>query len=405
MQIQEVSNAILSKMPEVSKWQQDFLNSLFYSHYTTQGRLNIANLARYSPYHESTFYRNYEKDLDFTSFNALGIAQVDHEDREWIAAADCSFINKSGKHTYGRDSFWSGLEGREKKGLEISLVSLIDVHSSEAFSLDVVQTPAKLAKEEGGDQSYTRIDFYRDQFQRSIPFLREKRVRYGVFDGYYTKKKMFDLFDQYEDLDMIGKLRSDADLRYLYDEAERGPALTHRTYDGKVRYDDSTNGWRRWKNEGVTEEGILVLSRTLNSPHFKRNLKVAACINTKTKKYILLFSTDLDLSGRQILKYYRKRFQIEFLFRDAKQFTGLLHCQCRKKERLHFHFNVSLSAVNLARIEMQLYQTVQSMNDYKRLAYNKKIINLFMSNLDINPELEVCRQARSKSITYGLLRA
>lgn len=42
--------------------------------------------------------------------------------------------------------------------------------------------------------------------------------------------------------------------------------------------------------------------------------------NGKTKN-ILLFSTDINLPAEQILEYYQARFQIEFIFRNAKQFT------------------------------------------------------------------------------------
>ena len=32
---------------------------------------------------------------------------------------------------------------------------------------------------------------------------------------------------------------------------------------------------------------------------------------------------------------------IEFLFRDSKQFTGLADCQARDLTKLYFHFNAS----------------------------------------------------------------
>ena len=48
---------------------------------------------------------------------------------------------------------------------------------------------------------------------------------------------------------------------------------------------------------------------------------------------------------------YRARFQIEFLFRDAKQFTGLCDCQARDQARLDFHFYASLTTLNLAKAE------------------------------------------------------
>ena len=37
----------------------------------------------------------------------------------------------------------------------------------------------------------------------------------------------------------------------------------------------------------------------------------------------LLFSTDIQLPVTEICHYYKVRFQIEFLFRDTKQYTGL----------------------------------------------------------------------------------
>jgi len=41
----------------------------------------------------------------------------------------------------------------------------------------------------------------------------------------------------------------------------------------------------------------------------------------------LLFCTDIDCAALDILRYYKARFQIEFVFRDAKQYTGLCDCQ------------------------------------------------------------------------------
>ena len=45
----------------------------------------------------------------------------------------------------------------------------------------------------------------------------------------------------------------------------------------------------------------------------------------------LYFSTDENMSGRDVVEYYTTRFQKEFCFRDAKQFLGLTDCQARDK--------------------------------------------------------------------------
>ena len=38
-----------------------------------------------------------------------------------------------------------------------------------------------------------------------------------------------------------------------------------------------------------------------------------------------------------------------FLYRDAKQYTGLNDCQDRSESKIHFHQKASLSAVNIAK--------------------------------------------------------
>ena len=69
-------------------------------------------------------------------------------------------------------------------------------------------------------------------------------------------------------------------------------------------------------------------------------------------KNALLFSTDIHLPPEQIVEYYQARFQIEFIFRAPKQFTGLSDCQARHLPRLDFHFNASIIALNLAKHEL-----------------------------------------------------
>ncbi|MEG4172019.1 hypothetical protein QUA16_32070 [Microcoleus sp. S13_C3] len=53
-----------------------------------------------------------------------------------------------------------------------------------------------------------------------------------------------------------------------------------------------------------------------------------------------------------MVEYYQARFQSEFIFREAKQFTGLSDCQARHLPRLNFHFNASLIALNLAKHQL-----------------------------------------------------
>ena len=59
------------------------------------------------------------------------------------------------------------------------------------------------------------------------------------------------------------------------------------------------------------------------------------------------------MSGEDVLRTYRSRFQIEFCFRDAKQYPGLTHCQARHKNQLDFSYNASFASQNVAKVMMK----------------------------------------------------
>src|SRR6266478_5657239 len=46
-------------------------------------------------------------------------------------------------------------------------------------------------------------------------------------------------------------------------------------------------------------------------------------LRTQARAHVVLFSSDLDLAYAPLVDYYGLRFQIEFNFRDAKQYWGL----------------------------------------------------------------------------------
>ena len=89
--------------------------------------------------------------------------------------------------------------------------------------------------------------------------------------------------------------------------------------------------------------------------------------NGKKKLY---FSTDISLSGEEVLLYYRTRFQIEFCFRDAKGYTGLMDCQARDKRKLDFAFNASFTSLNVAKVTMKEMGMEYSMSSFKSLMTN-----------------------------------
>ena len=79
-----------------------------------------------------------------------------------------------------------------------------------------------------------------------------------------------------------------------------------------------------------------------------------------------------------LYRSYKARFQIEFLFRDAKQFTSLSACQARSQAKLHFHFNSS--ALTLGKLQARQQsggsQVGFSMASVKRRAFNQHLLSL-----------------------------
>ena len=388
MSIISILNIIFGKINLKSKFEQDFLKELFDLLPSIRGRFNFCNFERYSKYNELTFRRHFSKFFDWLSFNfALLELALRKANSPCLAIIDASFIAKSGKKTFGYDTFWSGCASKAKKGLEISCLALAEIKTGLIWTLDVTQTPFGLAKTSKNLETYSRIDFYIEQIFDCLAYL--KNTRYIVADGYYAKNKMFDAILSINK-HLITKLRSDADMKYLFDRAKNPEAHGNTKYAGKVNWKNLD--LRKWIEIGKHPkfEHILVYSQEFYAVGFQRKLKIVLLLNTKNGKQNLLCSTDLFQDALEIVQYYSLRFQIEFLFRDAKQFMGLNHCQARSEEKLDFHFNMSLAAINLFQLQMKWNnQKDKSMNSLIRKAYNTRLISLICEQVNSKAKLNI----------------
>jgi hypothetical protein len=94
----------------------------------------------------------------------------------------------------------------------------------------------------------------------------------------------------------------------------------------------------------------------------------------------------------------------------SKQFTGLADCQARDLGKLDFHFNASLTALNLAKWDTVRQQNseadlVFSMASYKRRAFNYHILERFIDKLDLEPTLIKSHPNYSNLYDYGAIAA
>ena len=190
-------------MPEVGKWQQTFLVSLFSTLLLTS-KVNFSSLARHSDLSEKTFRRWFRREFDFERFN-LHCLEQRPDKGELVAAMDASYLPKSGKKTYGLGKFYNGCLGKAVKGLEISELALIERGSRQAFAFSTKQTLAEPGK--------TRLEQYAEQVEDCAARF-PKDLKYLLVDGYYSKKAFVDRVCGAEKrLELVGKLRCDANLK------------------------------------------------------------------------------------------------------------------------------------------------------------------------------------------------
>ena len=394
------------------------------------GNANFTNLSRYGEYSERTYRRQYQKTFDFIPFHAQTIAAAIEPSREQIAAIDCSFISKSGKQTWGVDNFYNGSISKSQKGLEISVISVVDVSAHQGYTLCVKQTAAtdrppipdpqpkvkKKRKSKSKSKSKVktepviseRVKGYLEQLKTARVHL-PAAVKYLAADSFYSKKSVVDGVVAL-DLQLVSKLRIDADLRYCY-TGEQKPKGAPRKYDGKVDLNDLS----RLEFGGELANGTKIYSQVVWHVSLKRKIRIVYLVDQRhpdKQRVALLFSTDPTLAPLRLYEYYKSRFQIEFIFRDAKQFTGLCDCQSRQQQSLDFHFNASLAALNLAKLEQQTTQSDTgedsplqsfSMATYKRLALNGHLLERFISMLGLDPTLIKSHPNYDRLLQYGSL--
>ncbi len=397
-------NNILNKMQGLNKSRKLFFSSCLVLFLSLRGRYNFLGMARYGTYSEKTYRLHFEKDFDFLQFNIL-FAQTELSEN-LILGFDPSYLSKSGKHTPHKGKFWSGCAGKSIEGIEIGCIGVIDLDNNTAFNLESIQTPNTSELEKEGQ---TLIDYYAKILVARANVL-AKISTYLAIDGYFYKKKFVDAIREKTSLQLICKLRKDANLQYLYQGPKRAGRGRPKKYDGKV---DIKNIDQNKFKKVVQTEAVMIFEAIVWSVSLKRKIKVSYVEYLKkgkpTKRYSLFFSTDLNIDAQTIYQYYKARFQIEFLFRDAKQFTGLSHCQARSEDKIYFHTNLSLTAIGVAKVAHYYHKKsdkyTYSISDVKTVYFNELMLNLFFSNFQISDELQKNNEVIRKVMCFGKIAA
>ncbi len=398
-------STILNKMPDLNKWRKRFILETMMLFLTINGRINFLQLGRYGKYNESTYRIGFEREFDFLKFNTYVLSCYCGDDR--ILGFDPSYISKSGKHTPGLGYFYSGIAGRHKRGLEIAGIAVIDLQHNTAYHLEAIQTPS--AQRTRLSIGMSLVDHYAELIVQRGEELRSISANL-VLDGYFAKKKFIDPVCQHTDLDIICRLRDDANLRYIFHGQRTKGKGRPKQYAGKIKVNQIDK--RRIPLVYQCEQ-YRIYSAVVNSVGLKRNIKLAYVEFIKSGKIIatkLFFSTNLSMNGFDILRYYRARYQMEFNFRDAKQYTGLENCQARSANKLHFHLNMALTSVSIAKcIQREGHNSDtsihHSVSDIKTELFNRLLLNRIFSIYRIDPNIKLNSNMYGSILNFGKIAA
>jgi putative transposase len=303
----------------------------------------------------------------------------------YLLAGDESVITKAGKETYGRDYFFSGLLKKAVPSLSFFTLALVSVKQRRSYPVQVEQTvrsaeekassqikkKAQKAKSEEpkrkrgrpkGSCNKKKVEKMRspelERIQRMIQTLMETiagkiRLTYLVLDGHFGNHPALEMVRQCQ-LHLISKLRSDAALFFPY--TGPGPKRGPRPRLGeRLDYHNISN---QYLKATEVEDGIetRIYQLQLLNREFPMPLNVVILIKTnlETKAWarVILFSSDLDLAYDQLIDYYSLRFQIEFNFRDAKQYWGLEDFMNVTQTAVTNAANLSLFMVDLSQLLM-----------------------------------------------------
>lgn len=129
---------------------------------------------------------------------------------------------------------------------------------------------------------------------------------------------------------------------------------------------------------------------------------------TQARTHVILFSSDLNLSYEKLINYYQLRFQIEFNFRDAKQFWGLEDFMNLGQTAVTNAVNLSFFMVNLSYYLLAQFRQDNpdsGIIDLKAYYHGCQYVREILKMLPEPPEPILLAQIFAKLTTLGRIHA
>ncbi len=388
----EILALLQSIAPLFGKTAVHQLSQVIFGMLVASGRITMLNLSRWTEKGGSyrTIQRLYHSSLPWQAIQWVFFRKrFLQPDGEYILAGDEVVVSKAGKETYGLDRFFSGIQQRVIPGLSFFTFSLVNVQEGHSYPLQVTQTvkssaekaaskakaEAKKVKKTAEKRKPGRPKDSKNKAKQevtlSIEFLRIQSalksllttigtvlsLTYVVLDGHFGNYPGALMVRQLN-LHLISKMRSDAALYPAFEgdypgtgrPAKYGAKLDVRNLDAKYLKETSTKDNLRtdiYQGQFYNKEFAFALNVVII---LKTNLL------THVQAHVILFSTDPEQDYDKIIKYYSLRFQIEFNFRDAKQYWGLEDFMNVKETAVTNATNLSLFMVNFSYALLQPFQ-------------------------------------------------
>jgi hypothetical protein len=357
-------------------------------------------------------------------------------DDVYLLAGDETVVTKAGKHTHGLDRFFASLYGKPVPGLAFFTLSLLSTKQHRSFPIALEQvvrsaeekaaaqtkaakatTKRKPGRPKGSStKAKTTLELSPElaRIQSLISALLTRiagvlPLTYLVLDGHFGNATTLQMA-LHCNLQLISKLRSDSALYMPYTGAYagRGP---HRIYGDKL---NPLCIPERFLCQTTVAKGIETRTYQLQARHktVAQLLNIVVIVKTnlksKAQAHVLLFSSDLALSAEQLIEYYALRFQLEFNFRDAKQYWGLEDFRSTDPTGVTNAANLSLFMVNLVeRVlrEMRECQPELSVLDLKTHYRGTKYVEETIKLLSEKPEPSLLERIFSKIVGIGCIHA
>jgi len=431
--------------PDLSKTELRRLSQIAQAMLSISGRVTMLGLSRWAGKGGSyrTVQRFFNAVISWPKvFCKFFMRHLYLPGTEYFLVGDESVVTKSGKETHGLDYFFSGLLNKVVKGISIFSLSLVSVKERRSYPLRVEQvirseaekamakerkqkrakkknvTPKKKPGRPKGSRNRDKTQValspelkrIQDMVKKQLKILHDWLiVRYLVLDGHFGNNNALQMVLQCG-LHLISKLRYDAALSFVYDgeQKRKGP---RKKYGQKIDY-------RNFPNQYLVEKSIkdgietCIYQAQMLHHEFAQPLNVVIITKTNLKTgafaNVNLFSSDLELAYEKIIDFYSLRFQIEFNFRDAKQYWGLEDFMNIREVPVTNAINLSLFMVSLSQVLLRQFRQTHpdsGILDLKAYYRAAKYFEETIKMLPQKPEPILLEQIFGQVVTLGCIHA